>query len=75
FMLGIMETKELAILRLIMGITAILISVIIAWFISTIKSPGDKVELWLSISKSSLLSSIIFVLSTLLLALISPAMP
>ncbi|MEM2251444.1 MAG: hypothetical protein QXU01_01230 [Candidatus Hadarchaeales archaeon] len=75
FMLGIMETKELAILRLIMGTTAILISVIIAWFISTIKSPGDKVELWLSISKSSLLSSIIFVLSTLLLALISPAMP
>jgi len=72
-MIGAMETRDLAVLRLVMGLTAIAISAIIGWFISAVKSPEDKVEFWRSVSKSVLFSSVIFVLVSLVLALVFPA--
>jgi hypothetical protein len=72
FMIGALETSELAALRLLMGLTAIALSAIIAWFISNIRAPGDRVEMWMSIAKSSLISSLVFTLSTIVLLLIVP---
>jgi len=72
FMVGALEKSELAILRLVMGLAAIALSAVIGWFISNIRSPGDKVEMWLNISKSSLISSLIFTLATSLLLFMVP---
>ncbi|HID60837.1 MAG TPA: hypothetical protein EYP46_03125, partial [Hadesarchaea archaeon] len=46
FLLGAMEAKELAILRLVMGLTAVVLGGIVARYIATIRAGRDKVEFW-----------------------------
>jgi len=70
FLLGAMEASELSILRLVMGLTAIALSVVIARYIAEVKMPGDKVELWSAILKSVVLSLVIFTATSFLLTFV-----
>jgi hypothetical protein len=71
FLLGAMEAQELALLRLLMGLTAIALSVIIARYISSIRAPGDRVEFWSAVMKSTLASVVIFTATSFLFTLIT----
>jgi len=71
FLLGAMGTGELALLRLVMGVTAMLLSIIIARYIANIKAAGDKVELWSAVLKSALVSTAIFTATSFLLTMIT----
>lgn len=71
FLLGAMGTGELALLRLVMGVTAMLLSIIIARYIANIRAAGDKVELWSSVLKSTLVSTAIFTATSFLLTMIT----
>ncbi len=66
-MIGAMEAAELSLLRLVMGLTSILLSAVIARYIAVIKAPGDSVELWSLVAKSAVLSSVVFTIASLLL--------
>ncbi|MEM3519666.1 MAG: hypothetical protein QW179_00750 [Candidatus Hadarchaeales archaeon] len=70
FLIGALEATELALLRLVMGITAIVLSIIIARYIAHIRAPGDRVEFWLSVMKSSIATAVVFTGTTFLLATI-----
>ncbi|RLG56880.1 MAG: hypothetical protein DRN83_03095 [Hadesarchaea archaeon] len=71
FLLGTMEANELAILRLVMGLTAVVLGGIVARYIATIRAGRDKVELWSAISKSTVTSAIIFTVTSFLLTMIT----
>ena len=71
FLIGAMGVMELALLRLVMGLTAVGLGAIIARYIANIRAGGDRVELWSSVSKSVLVSAAIFTLTSFLLALIT----
>jgi hypothetical protein len=71
FLLGAMEASELAFLRLTMGLTAIILSVVIARYISSIRAPGDKVELWSSVFKSTVVSAAVFTVTSFLFTVIT----
>jgi hypothetical protein len=69
-MLGAMEATELSLLRLLMGLTAIVLSAIIGRYIAVIRAPRDSVELWSSVAKSTLLSMVVFTATSILLVLL-----
>jgi len=71
FLLGAMGVMELALLRLVMGFTSILLGAIIARYIAKIRAGSDRVELWSSVSKSVLVSATIFTITSFLLTLIT----
>ncbi|MGQ9788042.1 MAG: hypothetical protein ACUVQM_01815 [Candidatus Hadarchaeaceae archaeon] len=71
FLIGAMGAVEIALLRLVMGITAVALSFIIARYIANIRAPGDGVELWSSVAKSSFVSATIFTVTSFLLTLIT----
>ena len=71
FLLGAMEAGELALLRLVMGLTAVGLGAIIARYIASIRAGGDRVELGSAISKSVLASAAIFTAASFLLTLIT----
>ncbi|MGC8816414.1 MAG: hypothetical protein ACP5PX_01145 [Candidatus Hadarchaeum sp.] len=71
FLIGVMSVMEIALLRLIMGITAVALSFIIARYIANIRAAGDQVELWSSVAKSALVSAAIFTVTSFLLTLIT----
>ncbi|WP_342832595.1 hypothetical protein [Candidatus Hadarchaeum sp.] len=71
FLLGAMGIMEIALLRLVMGITAVALSFIIARYIANIRAAGDRVELWSSVAKSVIVSATIFTLTSFLLTLIT----
>lgn len=60
FFFGGMEAGELVLLKLVMGLTAIALAVVMARYISLIKAGNDKVELWLTVGRTVLFSTIIF---------------
>lgn len=66
-LIGAMDTGELALLRLVMGMTAVALSIIIGRYIARIRAPGDSVELWVAIMKASIASVVIFTLTSILL--------
>jgi hypothetical protein len=70
FLLGAMEAGELSLLRLVMGLTALALSLIIARYIAGVKAPGDRVELWSAVLKSVLLSLAIFTATSFLLTFV-----
>ncbi len=71
FLLGAMEVGELALLRLVMGLTAVALGAIVARYIANIRAGSDRVELWSAVSKSVLVSAIIFTATTFLLTMIT----
>jgi hypothetical protein len=68
---GVMGTGDLAVLRLLMGCTAVLLGIIVAMYIARIRGGSDRVEMWSSVSRSSLLSAAVFTATSFLLTLIT----
>ena len=71
FLLGAMGVMEIALLRLVMGLTSISLGFIIARYIANIRAGGDRVELWSSAAKSVIVSATIFTVTSFMLTLIS----
>ncbi|MDI6883822.1 MAG: hypothetical protein QMD00_01595 [Hadesarchaea archaeon] len=71
FLLGAMKASELALLRLVMGLTAVALGAIIARYIANIRAGSDRVELWSAVSKSVLASATIFTAASFLLTMIT----
>jgi hypothetical protein len=71
FLLGAMSVMELALLRLVMGLTSIALGITIARYIAKIRAGDDKVELWSSVAKSVIVSASIFTVTSFLLMLIT----
>ena len=71
FLLGAMETGELALLRLVMGLTALSLGAIVARYIANVRAGSDRVELWSTVSKSVLASALIFTVTSFLLTMIT----
>jgi hypothetical protein len=68
---GIMETRELALVKLLMGSAALLLSLIIARYMATVRAGNDRIEFWATAGKAALASVTIFTLSYLMLGMIS----
>ncbi len=60
FLLGAMEASELVLLKLVMGLTAIALAVVMARYIAVISAGNDKVELWATMGKTVLFTAIVF---------------
>jgi len=60
FIFGAMEVRELAMLKLLMGLTAIALALVIARYIATIRVGDDKLEFWTVAGKSVLLATLVF---------------
>lgn len=71
FLLGAMGVMEIALLRLVMGLTSVTLGFILSRYIATIRSGGDRVELWSSAAKSVLASATIFTVTSFMLTLIT----
>jgi len=73
FLFGAMEARELAVLKLLMGITTIALALIIAHYIATIRAGSDKLEFWATAGKSVLFSTLVFTAAYLLFGSIKGA--
>ncbi|MEM2874614.1 MAG: hypothetical protein QW567_01105 [Candidatus Hadarchaeales archaeon] len=71
---GVMGSGDLAILRLLMGLTTVVLGIIVARYISRIRAGSDRVEMWASVARSSLLSAAVFTATSYLLTLITVGM-
>ncbi|MEM2877998.1 MAG: hypothetical protein QXG10_00365 [Candidatus Hadarchaeales archaeon] len=71
FLFGVMAQGDLAILRFLMGATAVLLGMIVASYIARIRAGPDRVEMWSAVLKSSLSSAAIFTITSFLLTLIT----
>ena len=60
FLFGGMEAKELAMLKLVMGLTPISLSLVIARYISVIRAGNDRVEFWSTAGKTILTTTAVF---------------
>lgn len=60
FLFGGMEAKELGLLKLVMGITAISLSLVVARYIAVIRSGHDRVEFWSTAGKTVLATAAVF---------------
>jgi hypothetical protein len=62
-----MSLKDIALFRLLMGLTALALGAIVARYIANIRAGDDRVELWAAVSKSVLASAAIFAVTSFLL--------
>ena len=60
-----METSGLVLLKLNMGVTAILLSLIVTRYIGMIKAGNDSIEFWKTVPPTALVTAMIFTLSYL----------
>lgn len=60
FLFGGMEANELALLKLVMGLTAIALALVVARYIAIIRAGHDKVEFWSTVGKTVLATTIVF---------------
>ncbi len=65
-----METVGLMILKLDMGITAVLLSLVVTRYIAVIKAGDDSLEFWETVPKTVLISAAVFTISYLGLGLL-----
>jgi hypothetical protein len=65
FIFGAIEARELAALKLLMGVTAIALALVIARYIATIRAGEDKLEFWKTAGKSVLLTTLVFTMAYL----------
>ncbi|MFQ6130068.1 MAG: hypothetical protein ACE5OT_04595 [Candidatus Hadarchaeaceae archaeon] len=73
FLLGTMEASELVLLKLVMGLTAIALAAVMARYIALISAGNDKVELWATMGKTVLFTTIVFTAAYLGFGLIKTA--
>ncbi len=67
---GLVEAGELVILRLVLGLTSLLLTLLLAWYLSTLRG-GGEVEFLLTARRMVLASALVFTLSHLLLSALS----
>jgi len=60
FLFGRMEANELALLKLVMGLTAIALALVVARYIAVIRAGHDKVEFWSTAGKTILATTAVF---------------
>jgi hypothetical protein len=60
FLFGEMEARELALLKLVMGLTTIALALVVARYIAVIRAGHDRVEFWSTAGKTILTSTIVF---------------
>ena len=60
-----METAGLVLLKLDMGITAILLSLIVTRYIGMIRAGNDSVEFWETVPPTVLITAVVFTVSYL----------
>jgi hypothetical protein len=60
FLFGGLETNELAMLKLVMGMTAISLSLVVARYIAVIRAGHDRVEFWSTVGKTILVTTTVF---------------
>jgi hypothetical protein len=65
-----MEVRALAILKLLMGTTAIALALVIARYIATIRAGEDKLEFWKTAGKSVLLTTLVFTAAYIMFGMI-----
>jgi hypothetical protein len=70
FIFGEMEFRELAMLKLLMGLTAIALALVIARYIATIRAGDDKLEFWKTAGKSVLLTALVFTAAYIIFGMI-----
>ena len=70
FIFGAMEVRELAMLKLLMGLTAIALALVIARYIATIRAGDDKLEFWKTAGKSVLLTTLVFTAAYIIFGMI-----
>ncbi len=71
FLFGGMEANELAVLKLVMGLTAIALALVVARYIAIIRAGHDKVEFWSTVGKTVLATTIVFTAAYIGFGLIS----
>ncbi len=72
-LLGAMEASELVLLKLVMGLTAIALAAVMARYMAVISAGNDKVELWITMGKTVLSTTIVFTVAYLGFGLIKGA--
>jgi hypothetical protein len=70
-MFGVMSTGDLAALRLLMGVTSIVLACIVGRYVALIRAGEDRVEMWSSITRSSLQAITVYTAAVFLLTLIT----
>jgi len=60
FLFGGMEARELALLKLVMGLTAMALALVVARYIAVIRAGHDRVEFWSTAGKTILASTAVF---------------
>jgi len=70
FLFGAMEARELAVLKLLMGLAAVALALVIARYIATIRAGGDKLEFWMTAGKSALLTALVFTVAYIVFGMI-----
>jgi len=60
FLFGGMEANELALLKLVMGLTAMALALIVARYIAIIRAGHDRVEFWSTAGKTILATTAVF---------------
>ncbi len=68
---GMVEAEELVLLKLALGFTSLLLSLLLAWYLSLLKTGGEEVEFLLTARRTVLASTLVFTSSYLLLSLVS----
>jgi hypothetical protein len=67
---GMVEAGELVVLKLVLGLTSLLLSLLLAWYLSLLRG-GEEVEFLLTARRMVLVSTLVFTSSHLLLSALS----
>jgi hypothetical protein len=55
-----MEQSELALLKLVMGLTAVALALVVARYIAIIRAGRDRIEFWSTVMKTVAITTIVF---------------
>ncbi|MEM4984033.1 MAG: hypothetical protein QXF66_03785, partial [Candidatus Hadarchaeales archaeon] len=69
---GTVGAGELMLLKMLLSFTSFFLSLLLAWYLSLLKTGGEEVEFLLTARRTVLLSTLVFTSSYLLLSLLSP---
>lgn len=72
FLPGAVGTGELMLLKMLLSFTSFFLSLLLAWYLSLLKTGGEEVEFLLTARRTVFLSTLVFTSSYLLLSLLSP---
>jgi hypothetical protein len=63
FLFGAMEARELAMLKLLMGLLVLALTLVMARYISVIRAAHDEVEFWSTVAKTAAAATVVFTLA------------